>query len=167
MVENFEQPVVLQCCELSHLTEEAAKALSVALAEMDPWLSLGYQPGGLYRYLTRSDAGLARRAVFSSGALSGVVCVRYPWLCGANLELLALLPGFQGLGMGAELLGWLSEEARSLASNLWTTVSSFNTAAQQFYARHGFETVARLDDLVKPGFDEFLLRKRLEAVTVL
>lgn len=166
MVESFGQPVVLRCCSLSLLTAEEAKPLSVALADMDPWLTLGYQSGGLYSYLTRPDAGLARYAVYAPGELSGIVCVRYPWLCGANLELLAILPGFQGLGIGAGLLGWLTEEARMLASNLWTTVSSFNTAAQRFYVRQGFETVARLNDLVKPGYDELLLRKRLEAEKV-
>jgi diamine N-acetyltransferase len=163
LVENFEQPVVLGRCSLCHLTVEAAQPLSVALAEMDPWLTLGYQSEGLFRYLTRSDAGLARYAVFATGELSGIVCVRHPWLCGANLELFAILPGFQGAGMGAELMDWLTEEARLLGSNLWTTVSSFNTAAQRFYARCGFETVVRIEDLVKPGYDELLLRRRLKA----
>jgi GNAT superfamily N-acetyltransferase len=128
---------------------------------MDPWRTLGYQSGGLLRYLTRPDPGLARVAAFVDGSLAGILCVRYPWLAGPNLELLAILRGFQGLGIGAELMGWMVERSRPFGSNLWTTVSSFNAGARRFYARHGFEPVADLPDLVKPGFSELLLRKRL------
>jgi ribosomal protein S18 acetylase RimI-like enzyme len=145
------------------MTVESAKALSAFLADMDPWLTLGYRPSVLHRYLTRPDPALSRQAVFMKDSLAGVVCIRYPWLCGASLELLALLAGFQGKGAGAEILEWLEAQARRLAPNLWATVSSFNTEAQRFYARHGFETAAYLEDLIQSGFDEILLRKRLRS----
>lgn len=163
MIDCLEKPVDLRGCHLAPLEEEAARALCTDLSAMDPWLTLGYQPGTLYRYLTRQDSCLARMGVFVNGTPAGILCVRYPWLVGANLELLALRSGFQGTGLGAEVLGWLTERSRPLGSSLWTTVSSFNAGARRFYARHGFEAVACLPDLIKPGFDELLLRKRLEA----
>jgi ribosomal protein S18 acetylase RimI-like enzyme len=52
-------------------------------------------------------------------------------------------------------------EARGTATNIWACVSGFNTRAQQFYEKHGFERMAVLDDLVRPGFAEVLIRKRL------
>jgi len=40
------------------------------------------------------------------------------------------------------------------------SVSSFNTEARRFYERQGFAEVALLPDLIKPGFDEVLMRRR-------
>lgn len=163
MFDASEQPVILARCRLLPVTEGLAEALSVSLAQMDPWRTLGYRPTALHRYLTRPDPGLGRRAVFVDGELGGVLCVRHPWLCGPFLELLAVLPDFQGKGTGAELLKWLEAEAGALAPNVWTTVSSFNPEAQRFYHRHGFETVARLEGLILSGLDEILMRKRLRS----
>ena len=40
-------------------------------------------------------------------------------------------------------------------------VSGFNDRARAFYERHGFAPAATLDDLVRDGSCELLLRKRL------
>ncbi len=156
-----EQPQILASCRLVPITDGSAETLSRVLVAMDPWRTLGYRSTGLFGYLTRPDPGLYRRAVVVDDALAGVLCVRYPWLHGPFLELLAVLPLFKGRGTGAHLLAWLEDKAQSVAPNLWTTVSSFNTEAQRFYRRHGFEPVARLDGLIQPNFDEILLRKVL------
>jgi len=39
-------------------------------------------------------------------------------------------------------------------------VSSFNTRAQAFYARHGYRQVGQFDDYVIEGASELLLYKR-------
>ncbi|MHC1745360.1 MAG: GNAT family N-acetyltransferase [Syntrophobacteraceae bacterium] len=162
MVEGVEWPVELRSCRLAPVTSETAGALSISLSQMDPWRTLGYLADGLRRYLLREDPGLARTAVFKAGELAGVVCVRSPWLRGASLELLAVLPECRGEGVGAEIMGWIEDRALPVGPNLWTTVSSFNVEAQRFYERCGFEPVACLTDLIKSGFDELLLRKRLK-----
>jgi hypothetical protein len=40
-------------------------------------------------------------------------------------------------------------------------VSGFNARTRAFYERHGFALAATLDDLVRDGSRELLLRKRL------
>ncbi len=161
MVESFELPVELPSCRLALVTSATAQVLSVLLCKMDPWRTLGYHADGLQRYLLREDPALVRAAVFREGVLAGVMCVRSPWLCGASVELLAVLPENQGKGLGADVMAWIEDQAVMIGPNLWTTVSSFNGDAQRFYARNGFDQVACLADLIKPGFDELLLRKRL------
>jgi ribosomal protein S18 acetylase RimI-like enzyme len=108
-------------------------------------------------YLQRPDNSLHKFLVSASGREAGIVCCRYPWLFGPFLELLALYPKFQGQGFGREILDWLEKPAAF--KNLWTTVSSFNLQALNFYIKFGFVKVGSLPDLVCPGFNEILLRK--------
>ncbi|HEU4475158.1 MAG TPA: GNAT family N-acetyltransferase [Methyloceanibacter sp.] len=83
-----------------------------------------------------------------------------PWLKGPYLELLAILPQFQGQGIGGKLLDWFEREGSRLgARNLWVCASSFNARTIGFYERHGFKEAATLPGLVAEGYDEILLRK--------
>ncbi|MGE5505827.1 MAG: N-acetyltransferase family protein [Actinomycetota bacterium] len=134
--------------------------LAQALAGIDPWLHLGYSAAALAGWLGRDDAALTRLAATRGGALAGVLGVRSPWLRGPYVELLAVLPGHQGFGLGRTLLD-AAVERSGQAANLWACVSASNVPARNFYRRCGFAEVAPLPDLVADGEDEILLRKRL------
>ncbi len=153
---------VLGVGRLVPLDELAASQLAGRLADMDPWRRLGYEAARLQRYLTGDSPALARYRVDVSGRLAGVVTVRWPWLHGPYLELLAVLPEHQARGLGSAVLRWLEVEAAS-SRNLWVAVSAFNEAARSFYAQHGFGEVGVVPGLVRDGFDEILLRKALRA----
>lgn len=145
---------------VEQLQPQYVEASSQALAAMDPWLTLEYSPEVLAFYLLHADPALKRYAVLVSDKVSGVVSLRYPWLFGPFLELIALFGDSRGKGIGSRLIDWICGQYAS-ASNLWATVSSFNLDAQRFYARTGFEQTVVLDNLIKPGRHEILLRKRL------
>ncbi|MEW6667190.1 MAG: GNAT family N-acetyltransferase [Thermodesulfobacteriota bacterium] len=145
------------------LDPESAGKIASALVGMDPWKRLGYGESGLLAYLTRTDPALARYRLMLGQTLAGMVCIRYPWLRGPSLELIGILDGFQGNGMGSAVLGWMEEGARGVCPNLWTTVSSFNHRAVAFYEKHGFREVVVLKDFLKQGEDEVLLRKQIAA----
>lgn len=139
-----------------------AEAIADVLAGMDPWAALGFAASGIAAYLNRDDPALSRYAVRVDGAVAGVLCVRWPWLRGPYIELLGLAPACQGLGLGKALLGWTEAEARKAgAGNLWVAASSFNQRALEFYRKQGFREIGLVEGLVRPGFDEVLLRKRL------
>lgn len=150
----------LPSCEirLVHGVEEAT-FLSDLLAAMDPWRTLRYPASALARYLLRCDATLYRYAVLVHNQRKGVVCLRYPWLRGACLELIGLAVDVQRGGVGREILQWIEEQARREAPNVWVLVSTFNIRARAFYARQGFHEIGTLKDFVRPGYDEVLLRK--------
>jgi ribosomal protein S18 acetylase RimI-like enzyme len=93
--------------------------------------------------------------------LAGVICLRYPWLRGPYIELLGLIEIYRGQGIGSQLLNWAETEARYQSNNLWLLTSSFNELAQQFYSRHGFQQIGRIEGLIHTDYDELLLRKRL------
>lgn len=144
---------------LSPVRAEYVSALSIILCSMDPWLTLEYTPEAFEFYLLHADPALARHAVMISGEVAGVLSLRNPWLFGPFIELLALFDGFRSKGTGSRIVEWISQ--RHKATNLWATVSSFNVGAQKFYERAGFEKTAILEDLIKPGWNEILLRKRM------
>jgi GNAT superfamily N-acetyltransferase len=142
------------------MDEVAAAELGERMSAIDPWRRLGYPADRLARYLTTDSAALVRYRVDAGGGLAGALAVRWPWLHGPYLELLVVLPEAQGRGLGSALLGWLAAQAAS-SRNLWVAVSAFNADARRFYARHGFVEIGVVPGLVRDGFDEILLRKRL------
>lgn len=138
-----------------------AGLLGARLAAMDPWKRLGYGAEPLGRYLAAADPCLKRFAVQHQQETVAVVCIRYPWLRGPYLELLAVFPGNQGQGVGQAILAWFEEQARPSEKNLWTMTSEFNHRARRFYQAAGFVEIAPVADLVADGCNEILLRKTL------
>jgi GNAT superfamily N-acetyltransferase len=142
------------------LEHGAIAPLAEAIVAMPPWSVMRYSADALTRFLAAPDGGVSRYLVQVGGEQAGAVSVRYPWLKGPYLELLALLPPFQGRGIGSAVLGWFEQEGLRLgARNLWVCASSFNTSALRFYRHHGFRPAATLAGLVAEGYDEMLLRK--------
>ncbi len=121
-----------------------------------------YPVSALSAYLGMDEPGAPRFSLRAGDALAGAVGLRLDWLRGPYLQLLGLLPGYQGRGSGAAVLAWIEREARAVSQqNLWVVASDFNSGALRFYERSGFTRVAALEALVAEGRDEILLRKRL------
>ena len=130
------------------------------IAAMPPWSVMGYPAEALARFLAGNDGGVSRYLIEAEDAEAGAVSIRFPWLKGPYLELLALLPPFQGQRLGASIMAWFEHRALELgARNLWVCASSINEGALRFYRAHGFVATASLPGLVADGYDEILLRK--------
>src|SRR5262245_21177272 len=150
---------LVSCTLRAGLNEEEADRLVGVLVTVDPWRTLRYTADALARYLLRPDPALYRYAVMVQNKTSGVVCIRYPWLRGAYLELIGLDASAQGGGVGSDVLRWLEEQTRLVSPNVWILVSSFNRKARAFYERQGYHEIGTIKDLVESGYDELLLRK--------
>jgi diamine N-acetyltransferase len=143
-----------------HLIDpDVAKIVGAALAVMDPWQTLGTSASTLIGMLLEPDQHLRREAIRMDGILVGVVAVRNPWLYGPYLALLAILPGWQGTGIGSVVLRRIEDVTKP--NNIWVCVSSFNQAAKRFYERNAFELVGTLPGLLRPDFTELLMRRRI------
>lgn len=151
----------LPSCQLIPLQELEITAISEQLAQMHPWQTMNYSVTTLANYLRRKDACLYQYAIMTE-TLAGVLCVRYPWLRGAYIELVAIFPTQQNSGIGHDLIQWLANQLIPNA-NLWALVSQINPKAQQFYQREGFVEIGTLQDFVFEGYNEILLRKPLSA----
>lgn len=143
-------------------TQAEAEAFGHELAGMGPWLRLGTTAGQMTGFLAASDGNKRCFTIRHGGKRAGVIAVRFPWLSGPYLNLLAVLPGLQGKGFGGAALSWFEAEARAgAARNCFLCVSAFNSGAIAFYRRNGYGQTALLEDLIKDGEDEILMRKRL------
>ena len=155
----------LRSCELRAMEVEWANLIADQLAQMEPWRTLAYTPDALGRYLSAGGQDSMRFAVLREETIAGVVCVRFPWLRGAYLELIGLFPQAQGQGIGRAVCEWLEQEISGHADNLWTLVSSFNSSARRFYANCQFTGIGVLKDFVRPGHDELLMRRIVDRTT--
>lgn len=82
------------------------------------------------------------------------------------LKRIGVDPAAAGSGLGGVLLQEL--ERRLLAGSqreLFLLVSDFNTGAQRFYQRHGYQEIGCIPDLVLAGVSEILFRKQLAALS--
>lgn len=150
---------------LEPMTPEYATLLGPAVAAMEPW-SRGDSPvATLTAFFAANDPASLRHVVRIEGKTAGAIAIRQPWLHGPYLQILALLPAFQGQGFGAALLRWFEQQAAPHTRWLWLCYSSFNPRAGAFYARHGFEKAATLPDLWIDGKDEVLMRKQIGAAS--
>jgi GNAT superfamily N-acetyltransferase len=147
--------------ELFAMTPELAEVLGPAIAGIEPWTTFSYPPEHMIAFLKNDDPALLRQAVFVDGAPAGVVAVRERWLRGPYLQLLALMPPYQGQGLGRALLEWYAQQAGPNDRWLWLCCSAFNARANAFYQRHGYEQIAVLPDQIVDGMNELLLRKRI------
>ena len=150
---------------LSPIRPEEAVVLGTVLATIEPWSRYGTSPANLTALFMPSavDGGirLALRTQINSQPI-GVVIIRHPWLAGPYMQFLAIVPSHQGQGYGRTVLDWFEAEARAGgARNTWICAVSFNEGARRLYTSCSYEQVAILDDLIQPGFDEVLMRKKL------
>lgn len=80
-----------------------------------------------------------------------------------ELKRIYALPGWQGAGLGRQLMEAVIDEARTRgAPSLYLCVYTINVAAQRFYARFGFEKVGRQQFMTgSVPFTDWILRKPL------
>ncbi len=146
---------------LSQLAPQGVPLIAATLASIDPWLTLNYHAADLQTYLTKQDPALTRWKIVHQDRMAGVICVRNPWLIGPYIELLAIFPDFQKLGLGREIIDLLVAVSKANSKNLWAVVSDFNEPARRFYRQNCFVEIGTLDDLVQLGNQEILLRRIL------
>lgn len=147
---------------LRPITESAAAVLGSELANIQPWARYQVTSHGLTAFLGDHEPGAPRYEIRLGDALAGGMVLRLNWMRGPYLQFLGLLPDFQHQGIGDLVLRWLEDTAvKSEDRNLWVAASEFNARALSFYESHGFERVATIDDLVRDGINEVLMRKKL------
>ena len=99
----------------------------------------------------------------TKGERSGFLVLDPRGLAGAPyLKSIAIAPGFQGRGLGTQLLAFAEDVFRPRARHLFLCVSSFNDGARRLYERLGYQTVGEVKDLAIEGASETIMFKRLK-----
>ncbi len=139
-------------------------ALARALAGVPLMVRYGRTPEALEAALRAAHARGERLLVADEGgAIRGLAwfLTRGTLALGGYLKLIAMLPGAEGKGAGADLLAAFEAETARESRHAFLLVSDFNEGAQRFYERHGYARVGALPALVLPDVAEVLYWKRM------
>ena len=149
--------------QLIAMTGDSAVRLGPALAGVGPWAHYNFTGDTLAAFLAGEMGESHRLEILCDGQSAGAVVIRYPWLAGPYLQMLAVLPQFQRLGIGGHALTWYETQSRTIAAarQVWLCVTAANVDAQRFYREHGYDLTATIAGLMRDGDDELLMRKRL------
>jgi ribosomal protein S18 acetylase RimI-like enzyme len=110
----------------------------------------------------RTEEGNLLFLAEEEGRLAGFawVHIRGAFLSAPYLRFIVVSPDFQGRGVGTLLLKEFEERTRPLGKDWFLLVSDFNTGAQQFYEKQGYQRVGALPDFAKEGITEVIMVKK-------
>jgi ribosomal-protein-alanine N-acetyltransferase len=129
------------------------------MVSSEPWITLGRTLEQATTILTSPT-----REVFVGlvdGEIAGFAVLVMRGLFVGFVQSLAVRPDLRGQGIGAALMEFSEEHIFKEFPNVFLAVSSFNTRAQNFYKRLGYEVVGELRDLLIRGETEILMRKTI------
>jgi ribosomal-protein-alanine N-acetyltransferase len=91
--------------------------------------------------------------------ITGFVIIQTTGSFAGYIQTICISKDFRGKGYGKKLLEFCEERILKISPNIFICVSSFNKGAIKLYYDFGFKLVGELDNFVKEGFTELLLRK--------
>ncbi len=91
--------------------------------------------------------------------IAGFVILQVCGTFSGYIQTICIEEDHRGRGIGTALLSFCEERVLKFSPNLFICVSSFNTGALRLYEKYGFKVVGELDNFVKQGFTEILMRK--------
>jgi ribosomal-protein-alanine N-acetyltransferase len=136
---------------------EDLETCAALMAGSDPWLRLGVDLPSCRRILAQPER--ESWAAWQHHKLVGFAVLNFKGPFVGYLQLLGVAPQVRSQGIGAALLAHAERCIFARTANVFICVSSFNAAAQRFYARQGYAVCGRLTDYLVAGHDELLLRK--------
>jgi GNAT superfamily N-acetyltransferase len=86
----------------------------------------------------------------------------HTWAGICEIKTLWIVESERGKGLGSQLLSMAEEEARRRGCRV-VHLASFTFQAPGFYARHGFEEFARLEDLPAGHANVFMIKRLVPA----
>jgi len=73
------------------------------------------------------------------------------------LKMIGVKAGYQGFGLGQELISYLEQDK----TELFLLVSDFNISAQEFYKKQGYSHIGEIPNYILDDVNELIFYKRL------
>jgi ribosomal protein S18 acetylase RimI-like enzyme len=127
------------------------------MSETDPWITLKMD----YEQCLKAFEGECKEiyVVEAENIIAGFVILQTSGTFSGYIQTICVDAPFRGMGLGKKLLHYCNERVLKFSPNLFICVSSFNKRALKLYYDFGFKLVGELENFVKQGFTELLLRK--------
>jgi ribosomal-protein-alanine N-acetyltransferase len=135
---------------------------ALMMAKSDPWITL--EMG--FDLCIQAFAGASKEVyiIRNDEVIAGFVILQMDGTFKGYIQTICISEDFRGKGLGKKLLKFCEERILKISPNIFICVSSFNTGALQLYTDFGFKIVGELNDFVKKGFTELLLRKTIAPI---
>lgn len=145
------------------LLPEDIRLCAQLMAASATWQRYGFTEAYATQYF---EEGLRRGAtIFAvdlNGKMAGFVWVE-PFGAFARsgyIRLIGVQPELRNQRLGRALMEYAEALLFKNADDIFLLVSDFNTSAQRFYQRLGYQPVGSIPDYLLPGIDELIYRKR-------
>jgi [ribosomal protein S18]-alanine N-acetyltransferase len=148
-----EEKIVIRLTTDTNIFSDCARMM----AGTDPWITLGmkfedclqaFDGPGKEIYMAENENGLAGFVILQTGGTFK-----------GYIQTICVAEAYRGKGIGKKILGFCEKKILKISPNIFICVSSFNKGAMKLYYESGFKLIGELEDFVKEGFTELLLRK--------
>ena len=132
---------------------------ALLMAKSDPWITL--EMG--FDFCIQAFEGAAKEvySIKNNNEIVGFVILQIDGTFKGYIQTICIDEDYRGKGLGKKLLTFCEERIFTISPNVFICVSSFNTRALKLYLDFGFNIVGELNDFIKKGFTETLLRKTI------
>lgn len=130
------------------------------MASSEPWITFQRDLDACRQVLNRPGTELFVARDGNSQKLGFILLASHGLAGSPYIASIAVSPEAQGESVGSQLMQFTERHFYD-RSHLFLLVSSFNSRAQQFYRRHGYEFVGELKDYIVTGHSELIFHKRL------
>lgn len=130
---------------------------AMIMTATDPWITLGMN----YEQCLMAFEGEYKEVyiIEYENHIAGFIILQVCGTFSGYIQTICIDKAFRGKGLGKILLHFSEKRVLKFSPNLFICVSSFNKGAIRLYHDFGFKLVGELDNFVKEGFTELLLRK--------
>lgn len=123
----------------------------------DPWITLQMD----YEQCLKAFEGSYKEiyTIDIEEEVAGFVILQTCGTFSGYIQTICIGEVYRGKGLGRKLLIFCEERILKFSPNVFICVSSFNKGAIKLYYDFGFKLIGEMDNFVREGFTEFLLRK--------
>jgi [ribosomal protein S18]-alanine N-acetyltransferase len=133
------------------------KICALMMSASEPWITFKMD----YNDCIKAFDGPSKEiyVIEQKGNIEGFVVLQLSGTFKGYIQTLCVQGNQRGKGLGKKLLQFCEHRILKISPNIFICVSSFNSGAIRLYENFGFKHVGKLENFVKEGFTELLLRK--------
>jgi ribosomal protein S18 acetylase RimI-like enzyme len=151
-MQSKDKVVINQTTDSNHFA-----VCALMMTKTDPWIRLEMN----YDQCLKAFDGSSKEIyiILLENEIAGFVILQMEGTFKGYIQTICIDEDYRGKGFGKKLLEFCEERILKVSPNIFICVSSFNKGAIKLYYDFGFKLIGELEDFVKEGFTELLLRK--------
>lgn len=151
-MQSKDKVVINQTTDSNHFA-----VCALMMTKTDPWIRLEMNYDQCLKAFDGSSKDIY--IILLENEIAGFVILQMEGTFKGYIQTICIDEDYRGKGFGKKLLEFCEERILKVSPNIFICVSSFNKGAIKLYYDFGFKLIGELEDFVKEGFTELLLRK--------